>query len=60
MRIWSPLYRMERYHHVPYDRDGENLKKGWRAKEAILRDECVTAQSTILNREEGLPQQQGG
>lgn len=19
MRIWSPLYRMERYHHVPFD-----------------------------------------
>lgn len=23
MRIWSPLYRMERYHHVPCDGEGK-------------------------------------
>lgn len=26
MRIWSPLYRMERYHHVPYDTTGNGGK----------------------------------
>lgn len=23
MRIWSPLYRMERYHHVPFNARGK-------------------------------------
>ncbi len=31
MRIWSPLYRMERYHHVPYDTEGK-MKKEQREK----------------------------
>lgn len=26
MRIWSPLYRMERYHHVPYERTRKGVK----------------------------------
>lgn len=35
--------------------------KGMESKgRAILKDECVTAQSTVSNREEDLPQQQGG
>lgn len=38
----------------------EKIKKGWRAKGAILKDECVTAQSAVSNREEDSPQQQGG
>lgn len=38
MRIWSPLYRIERYHHVPYGREGNIiLKKGGEEKSQHFR-----------------------